>query len=389
MDAPDQSKHRKVLFYTHGLVDGGGERLWACLATAFHRRGNTVIFVQDFEASDNRHNLDPEIRVYTLGRSHLKAVSRLAEILEIEKPCVALSAIGGSNIKLVMAARKARTATRVIITYHGFNEWRTGLLSFLGYASLPRLSEAAARTVAVSLGLRDTLVRRWGAQREKTICIHNPVFFPVDAPVPTAADLSARDDVILAVGRFVTEKDFTTLIRAFARLDRPSARLVILGKGPLQHTLDDEIARLGLGDRVSLPGYSKEPWTHYAKARCFVSSSISEPFGNVVVEAMAYGLPVVATACDGPLEILENGRHGRIVPLGDAMQMANAIAATLDDPGDPVARRRRAEQFSFAVRVPAYEQLIADVLAEASNPSSAEVAQPLAPDAATHSSASV
>ena len=358
-----QAPRPSLLFYTHGLVDGGGERLWACLATAFHQRGYRVLFVQDFEASENRDNLDPDIPVYTVGRDKLGAISRLTQILDYERPDVTLSAIGGSNLKLIAALARSRSPSRAIITYHGFNEWKTGALSCLAYLGLPFLSRRAALTVGVSLGLRDTLVRRWGSDPTSTICIHNPVFFPQAAEVPEATELAEREEIILAVGRFVTEKDFLTLLRAFARLDRPSARLVIIGKGPLQTQMVTEIARLGLTGRVSLPGYSKEPWKYYATAKCFVSSSVSEPFGNVVVEAMAYGLPVVATACDGPLEILENGRFGRIVPLGDPMQMAHAINLTLDEPGDPVARRRRAEDFSFAVRVPDYERVINEVLA--------------------------
>lgn len=359
-----QSALPKLMFYTHGLVDGGGERLWACLATAFHQRGYPVVFVQDFQASENAHNLDPAIPVFTLGRNHYKATKRLIEILQTERPAVSLSGVGASNSKLMAALRFADVPTQAILTYHGFKEWQTGLLSFATYVGLPYLSNKAARTVAVSSGLREKLVHRWGANAQKTVCIHNPVFYPPDAPVPSAEELASRDDVVLAVGRLVAEKDFTTLLRAFARLDRPHAKLVILGKGPQQSKLEAEITRLELTGRVEMPGYSKEPWNHYARAKCFVSSSNSEPFGNVVVEGMAYGLPVVATACDGPQEILQHGTHGRIVSIGDHVQLAHAIADTLDDPGDPAQRRARADDFSFAVRVPAYEALIDDVLAK-------------------------
>jgi len=364
MPTPSSPPHPKLMFYTHGLVDGGGERLWACLATAFHQRGYPVIFVQDFEATENRHNLDPAIPVFTLGRGHLRAVRRLTQLLNDQRPDVALSGIGASNTKLMTALSFADVPTQAILTYHGFNEWKTGLLSLATYAGLPRLSRMAARTVAVSSGLREQLVQRWGAADANTVCIHNPVFFPQSAAVPSADELASRDDVILAVGRFVVEKDFMTLVRAFARLDRPSARLVILGKGPLEGKLRAEIQRLRISDRVELPGYSNEPWSYYARAKCFVSSSNSEPFGNVVVEGMAYGLPVVATACDGPQEILQHGIHGRIVSIGDHVQLAHAIADTLDNPGDPAKRRARADEFSFAVRVPAYQNLIAEVLAE-------------------------
>lgn len=354
----------KILCYTHGLVDGGAERLWACLATAFKERGFDVVFVQDFEADDNRANLHPNIELITLGKGHFRATRKLADVLRRERPDVALSAVGGSNTKLLAAMTLAQTRTQAIISYHGYNEWKTGWLSWFTYLSLPILSRMASRTVAVSDGLRDELVRRWRANPDKTITIHNPVFFPGGIAAPSAAEFAAREPIVLAVGRLVVEKDFRTLVRAFRRVRTPGARLVILGKGPQRAMLEREIKRLELEDKVSMPGYAREPWAAYASAKVFALSSISEPFGNVVVEAMAYGLPVVATACSGPLEILKHGRHGRIVSLADEVQLAQAIDDTLADPGDPQERKKRAETFSFDVRVPAYTALIDEVLAE-------------------------
>lgn len=355
----------RLLFYTHGLVDGGAERLWSCLASAFKARGYDVSFVVDFPATENRANLDPSIRLYELGRGHFRATRRLAAILSDERPDVALSAVGGSNTKLLAAIGLSGVETRAIITYHGYEEWKSGLLSLATYIALPVLSASSARTIAVSDGLRDKLVTAWHAHSAKTVAIHNPVFFPETARVPTATELAARDDIILAVGRYVSQKDYPTLIRAFARLQRPHARLMILGKGPDQTAIANLAASLGVADRVSMPGYLPNPWTAYEQAKCFALSSRSEPFGNVVVEAMAHGLPVVATAASGPLEILEHGRHGKIVPVGDDLQMAEALNATLIDVGDPASRRARADVFSFAVRVPAYQKLVDDVLAEA------------------------
>ena len=364
----------KLLFYTHGLVDGGAERLWSCLASAMKARGHDVVFVQDFEADENRANLDPSIPVYTLGCGHFRAIKNLAGVLRRERPDVSLSAVAGCNTKILAAKTLARVPMKTIITYHGFNEWETGLASHATYLGLPILSSISERTVAVSSGLREELIKRWGARSNKIVSILNPVFFPSNAPVPSEAELKSRPDIVLAVGRMVKEKSFINLIRAFARLNRPSARLVILGKGIEYEKIVAEIDKLGLNERVSLPGYSEKPWSYYSNAKCFVLSSNSEPFGNVVVEAMAYGLPVVATNCAGPQEILDHGKHGRIVAIDDEQQMADAINASLDDPGDPAARRQRADEFSFNVRVPAYEALIAEVLGNTPGPGCAKIA---------------
>jgi len=356
---------RKVLFYTHALVDGGGERLWACLATAFKARGYDVIFAEDFPADDNRNNLDPSIPVTTLGRGHFRAVLHLASLLRKEKPDIALSAISGSNAKLLLAKLLAFSPVRTVITYHGFVEWKLGIAAFATYVFLPILSTLADRTVAVSDGLRDKLIRTWHSRKAKTITLLNPVFYPPAAPVPPAAELAARPDVVLSVGRIVPEKDYVTLVRAFAKVANANSRLVILGKGPEESVVNAEIDRLGLRDRVTLPGYTPEPWRYYQSAKCFALSSRSEMFGNVIVEAMAYGLPVVATACNGPAEILgTSGEFGSLVPVGDDTALASAITAALAKPGDPRTRRARAEAFSFEARVPSYERLVAEILGD-------------------------
>ncbi len=354
----------RILFYTHGLVDGGAERLWANLATAFHQRGHDVLFAVDFAAEENRASLDPAIPLHVLGGSHRASVGALARLIRAERPAVALSAVGGSNLKLLAALSLARTGTRAILSYHGFEEWRTGKLSFAAYATLPLVTRLAARTVAASGPLRDALVGRWRAAPLRTVAIDNPVAFPADTRLPSAAELAARPEVVLSVGRLSPLKDHATLLSAFTLLARPSARLVILGQGPERPALAELARRLGIADRLEMPGYIPDPWPAYAGARCFVLPSRSEAFGNVVVEALAHGLPVVATDCAGPASILDGGRHGTLVPVGDDRALAHAIAAALDRPGDPGPRRARAEAFSIDRRVPEYEALVTEVLTE-------------------------
>lgn len=354
----------KLLFYVPGLVDGGAERLWASLATALYRLGYPVVFAVDFEAADNRHQLDPGIALTVLGQGHKAQTLRLAQLLREERPDVALSAVAGSNTKLLLALAMARTPTRPILSFQGANEHKTGLLSLLTFLSIPLSTRIAPRTVAVSHGLRRLLISRWRASARRTVALPNPVFLPPDVPVPDAATLAAREPVVLAVGRLVDDKDYPTLIRAMARVRTPGARLVILGKGPREREIRDEIARLKLGDRVTLAGYSRDPWEYYRSAKCFAISSQSEQFGNVVVEALAHGLPVVTTASVGPSEILDDRPElGRIVDVGDAVALADALDAMLTHPGDPGVRRTRADEFSFAARLPGYEAVIADVMA--------------------------
>ncbi|HHX87771.1 MAG TPA: glycosyltransferase, partial [Firmicutes bacterium] len=137
------------------------------------------------------------------------------------------------------------------------------------------------------------------------------------------------------------------------------ARLIILGEGPQREALEQLIHSLGLGDQVQLPGFVNNPYRYMAQAAVFVLSSRREGFGNVLVEALAAGAPVVSTDCPGgPAEILEQGRYGRLVPVGDLDRMAEAVLETLNHPPAPQLLRLRAEDFSMEQILPLYREVL-------------------------------
>jgi glycosyltransferase involved in cell wall biosynthesis len=148
-----------------------------------------------------------------------------------------------------------------------------------------------------------------------------------------------------------------------ALLQHPNARLAICGQGPQLEMLERLAEGLGVTPRIDWRGYVSDPWTAYAGARCFVLSSQDEPFGNVVVEALASGLPVVSTDCGGPREILDNGRFGTLVPIGDAAALSAAMARALDQPGDPEPRVARAQEFATPTVIARYLALFEEILA--------------------------
>jgi glycosyltransferase involved in cell wall biosynthesis len=170
--------------------------------------------------------------------------------------------------------------------------------------------------------------------------------------------------LVLAVGRLAEVKDFPTLLRAFAcvRAVRP-ARLVILGEGREREALEALAAGLGLGpDVLLMPGYDPNPLRWMARAAVLVSSSRWEGMPGVLIEAMAAGCPVVATDCPGgSAEILEHGRLGRLVPVGDDAAMAAAILATLAAAPDREALRARAGIFGAERAVEGYLACLARV----------------------------
>ncbi|MEE2712811.1 MAG: glycosyltransferase, partial [Planctomycetota bacterium] len=149
-------------------------------------------------------------------------------------------------------------------------------------------------------------------------------------------------------------------IRAFAkvRASRP-ARLIILGEGPQEKMLRALAEDLNVSDHIAFPGFVHNPFAYMARAQTFVLSSAWEGFGMVLVEAMACGCPVVSTDCpSGPAEILQGSKYGRLVPVGDHQQLAEAIMATLDAPLPTEVLKARAEVFSDRSAAQLYEQAL-------------------------------
>jgi glycosyltransferase involved in cell wall biosynthesis len=350
---------RSILFYTHALAGGGAERVVATLASGLAQRGHRVTLATDYAVADLEALIDPAVQRLDLGRAHAGAILRLARWLRRERPDMSISALGVSNLKHALAATLAGRGRHAVLSFHGYVDNEPGRLSYLGNSLAPLLARLTARCVFVSDDVKRAFCAR-GVPMAVALRIYNPV------ATPMAASPAPASGTILGVGRLVPLKGFATLLDAVARLGRPDRRLVILGEGPERAALMAQAAQLGLADRLELPGWVADPAPFYARAACFVCASRHESFGNVLVEALAHGVPVVATDCGGPREILDDGRFGALVPVGDADAMAMAISAAMANPGDPTPRRARAAAFTPAAALDAYEALIEAVASEAS-----------------------
>ena len=321
----------------------------------------------------------PLLRPFLLARKPpgpVPYLTSLADWLREERPDGLIGCMPQENLVALMARDLAGAATRVVLTEHNTLSEQVRRARSLNYRALPPLIghayRRAAAVVAVSTGVADDLAATTGLPRDLIRVIHNPAV-PADVAQRAAEDVGhpwlqpGQPPVILGVGRLAPQKDFPTLLRAFARVRRPSsARLVILGEGPdpeatakRRAELAALAAQVGIADRFALPGHTENPFAWMARAAVFVLASTHEGFGNVVAEALACGCPVVSTDCpSGPAEILEGGRWGRLVPVGDEAAMAAAIEATLAAPPEPAALRQRGAAFGVEAAVDRYEAVL-------------------------------
>jgi glycosyltransferase involved in cell wall biosynthesis len=298
----------------------------------------------------------------------LTAVFPRANYLRREHPAMLISAPDHANLPAIWAKMLAGVDTAVIITTHNYLSIVTREVPKLQekiYPLLLRLFKGfAAKVVAVSEGVADDLARIAKIPREQISVIYNPVIHSAleELASQTPDYPWAANDVpyILAVGRLGPQKDYPTLLKAFSLLkEKRPLRLLILGEGEERHRLADMVNTLGLSSQVFLPGYVKNPYAFMANCRVFALSSAWEGFSLVIAEALYCGAQVVSTNCpSGPAEILENGRYGRLVPVGNVSALSEAMEEALEHPLPVKDLKSRAMDFSDKVAVKKYLSLI-------------------------------
>ena len=365
--SPERTPH--VAFFVPTMCGGGAERVIRNLAVDYHSRGFEVDLVLVHRTGPYLDGLPAGIRVVDLGGHRILAsLPSLVAYLRRSRPDTLLATITEANLVALWATALARVSTRVVIRIA--NTPSKSLARMTGFSGVvvPHLLTywypKADHIVTVSAGVEEDLRETFGIDGRLVTPIPNPKRIShiqelASRPL-AAAWLRTSEPIVLGVGRLVEQKDYPTLIRAFARLraDRP-ARLVIVGEGPERPVLESLVRSLGLDEHVWLPGFVENPFAYMAAAAVLALSSKWEGAPNVLVEAMACGTPVVATDCpSGPAEILADGAYGTLVPVGDVEGLCDGIAATLASrpPRDRLVAR--AEAFSIDRVVPAYDSVL-------------------------------
>lgn len=331
----------QVAFFVPSMQGGGAERTTLNVVQAIAARGYAVDLVLCRATGPYLAEVPESVRVVDLcAQRVLLSLPALARYLRECEPR-ALYSVMHANLVALWAQRLAGSTTRVVVSERNTlssmqQHYASDPRMWLMPALIKRFYPWAAGVVAVSRGVADDLARVTGIPRSRVQVIYNPVVTPrlrVKAQAALEHPWFGPDQppVVLGAGRLTAQKDFSTLIRAFAqaRQARP-ARLLILGEGEERAALEALVRQLGLEQDVSLPGFVANPYPYMVRASLFVLSSRWEGLPGVLVEALYCGTPLVSTDCpSGPREILADGRYGRLVPVGDVEAMARAMEAVL------------------------------------------------------------
>jgi len=380
---------------------GGAERAMLNLAHGFLDQGQQVDLVMARKTGHFLDEISSDIRVVDLKvRSALKSLKSLPELgrdawfwarmvlatkphfvlgalpglsryLQREKPDVVISAMDYPNAVAIAAAALAGNKVPVIATVHNTlsvevaNAKRSRIRAQLDVVR--RFYPRADSLVSVSRGVADDLATILGDDG-KICTIYNPVVsadleMKATQPIQHPWFSGEGPPVVLAVGGFKPQKDFHTLFRAFAiaRKER-HLRLVVLGEGKLRADLTALAEELDIAGDLEMPGFVDNPYQYMARASLMVVSSVFEGLSMVLIEALACGCPVVSTDCpNGPAEILDNGRFGTLVPVGDTGRLASAIVQNLQDRRDKELLINRARDFTVEHAARQYLEIIEQI----------------------------
>ncbi|KAF5059567.1 Glycosyltransferase Gtf1 [anaerobic digester metagenome] len=317
----------------------------ATLALEFANMGHDVDMILAKAEGPYIEDIQGRVRIFDLKKKHVSSsFSKLIKYLRKEKPDVILSTLNNANIITIISKIISKTNVRVLVrqantlSLNQLNlskklRFRDKIIPLLVRCIYP-LADAI---VAVSHGVEKDLIEYANIPKNKIKVIYNPViddrlhvlslekiYHPwfVDKAFP----------VILSAGRLNRQKDYRTLIEAVAIVrDHVPVRLVILGEGEERRNLERLVDEKQMNDIVSMPGFVNNPFPYMKQADLFVLSSIFEGLPNVLIQSLALGTPVISTDCpSGPREILDDGRHGKLVPVQNSFLLAESIIKAIE-----------------------------------------------------------
>lgn len=374
---------RKILMVYSNLGDGGTQRQRSILSKELCKRYqlSLALFqnIQLFEFYGDIIDIDaPTSRNPLVSfKNMFKRIRKLHEIIIRLDPDIIFSSSVISNMVCLITKKFYKIKKPLVITFNNSVEKKSEDMGIKGPISTffnVRLSRYADRVVTVSKVLEEEVIGM-GFLKEKTLTIYNGLDFSemnekADEPVEDkySGFFSDTSPIIVSVGRLSAQKNYTMLIDSFARLrGEKDARLVIIGDGEEYEALSARCRKLGISDYVLFTGWVKNPYKYLKQSDIFVLSSLWEGFPNVLLEAMALGLPVISTDCPtGPNEIITNDDVGVLVPVNDIDALFHRMKDILSDKNLwkklSLNGKKRAMDFSIEKKAKEYENLFEELL---------------------------
>jgi glycosyltransferase involved in cell wall biosynthesis len=344
-------RKQRVAFVLPNFGGGGAERVQLVLIKALIAAGHGVDLLLAHRRGELIPLLPSGVRVVDLEAARLaSALPALAAYLRHERPDTLVAVMWPMTIITSAAHLAVRSRARLVLADHAIlsRQYATGLQRQLLRWTVRLFYPRADVRIVCSEGSADDLTALSGISRSLFTLLRNPLELPNPLPPAASAERwwNGASDRVIAVGNLHPVKNHALLIEAFAAVaaERPQAKLLVLGEGPLRPALEAQIEELGLRGRITLAGFQLDPWPFLASADLFVMSSSHEASPLVLVEALHAGLRIVSTDCQsGPAELLDDGHYGMLTPVGDPAALTRAMVEALALPSDDERQRRRAQ----------------------------------------------
>ena len=353
-----------IAFLLRDLGQGGAERSSLRLANGLADYGMKVTIFILKKKGENVNSVNPNVQVVDVKSSFIRLISEIRSMdIDYLLPIY-------TSMRALLAKAVLNMPFKVIISKRNmFTMDRGPIQTKLRFLRCKLLYRFAAACVCISEGVAVEMRSLNLLPIDKIKVIYNPVVneeirLQINEPVDDSWFYKSSEPVIIGVGRFGDQKDFATLIKAFAIVaeSRSNLKLLLLGEGKQRKMLENMVIDLGLSEKVRMPGYITNPYPFMKNAALFVLTSRFEGFGNVVAEALACGCNVVSTDCkSGPSEILDNGKYGALAKVGDPEDIAKTINIALDNPLPEEFLISRAEFFSEERAVANYHSLFCEI----------------------------
>jgi|SaaInlV_100m_DNA_5_1039725.scaffolds.fasta_scaffold05384_3 glycosyltransferase involved in cell wall biosynthesis len=372
-DTEQKPSLKSITVFLSFSGSGGVEHIIMNLVREFARRGVAVDLVLIRARGPHLKDIPEGVRVVQLNAAHTSsAIPELARYLRRVRPermlvakdragRAAVIARSLSKVDVSICLRLGTNLSEALSYKSAFNRWSR-------LANMRRIYAKVDRVIGISQGVVDDIRKITGVPAERCRVICNPVvdeslILKSKQPLAHPWYQTGSRPLVVGAGRLTQQKDFATLIRAFAKLrEELDAHLVIIGEGRKRRELEQLVAELKIQDYVDMPGFQANPYNWIGQADLFVLSSRWEGSGNVLTEALALGVPSVATDCpSGPSETLAGGKYGALVPVGDYRALANQMAQTLRKPLNAEILRSAVKEYEVGFSAERYLNVVAGI----------------------------
>ncbi|MDD2287407.1 MAG: glycosyltransferase [Bacteroidales bacterium] len=371
------NKQISICIFQSSFLGGGVEKMMVYLANNFSKRGYKVDLIVVKNEGPYKKIIDAKVNVIDLNKKKTSlSIFKLSNYLRHKRPDVLLSASHDINIVACFANFLSLTKTRHVasvrsITSLNLPNQNNFFMNYIFKILIKMMYPKVYKIIAVSNDIKKDLIYNYNLNQEKIVVIPNMVDFGIlkklniyekrDLYDSCFTDGNYNSPIVISAGSLIKVKNFSFLVNSFSLVVEKckKAKLIILGEGPERINLELLVDKLGLHHNVRLVGFRENLLEYMQLSTVFVSTSIHEGFGNVIIEAMSVGLPIIVTDCPGgPKEIVDNGLYGKIVSLDNKEKLASEILITFTSKHDTNLVIERSKQFSSEIITEKYIEML-------------------------------